>query len=90
MARARIIAGGWCREAIFDDAGAVCPFRATRLEARGDRRLADDACILLLDAIQADFPDAATIPSWNAGQTTAAPVLLVFERATNLAHNRQI
>jgi hypothetical protein len=87
-ARQRIVADGWCRDAIFDEAGAVCPIRAIRLEAHGDRRLADDACVFLLDAIQRDFPGAATIPSWNAGQTSAQPVLLQFDRAAELAHAR--
>jgi hypothetical protein len=87
-ARLRIEADGWCRDALFDDQGAVCPIRAIRLEAHGDRRLADDACVLLLDAIQRSFPGAATIPSWNAGQTSAQPVLLQFDRAAQLAHTR--
>lgn len=89
-ARLRIEADGWCRDALFDEAGAVCPIRAIRLEARGDRRLADDACVLLLDAIQRSFPGAATIPSWNAGQTSAQPVLLQFDRAAQLAHTRGV
>lgn len=88
--RARIVVDGWCRDAIFDDAGAVCPIRAIRLEARGDRHLADDACVLLFDAIQRDFPDAETIPSWNAAQTSAAPVLLAFGRAADHAHTRNL
>ncbi|MFB7244624.1 hypothetical protein ACFCYX_19450 [Streptomyces populi] len=87
-ARRRIITDGWCRDALFDDQGAVCPIRAIRLEAHGDRRLADDACVLLLDAIQRDFPAAETIPSWNAGQTSVRPVLLQFGRAAELAHDR--
>lgn len=87
-ARQRIITDGWCRDAIFDEAGAVCPIRAIRLEAHGDRRLADDACVLLLESIERAFPGANTIPSWNAGQTSAAPVLLQFDQAAHLAHSR--
>jgi hypothetical protein len=82
------VVDGWCRDAIFDEQGAVCPIRAIRLEAHGDRRLADDACVLLLESIQRSFPGAATIPSWNTGQTNAQPVLLQFDRAAELAHNR--
>lgn len=85
-ARHRIETDGWCRDSLFDEAGAVCPIRAIRLEAADDRQLADDACILLLDRIQADFTWAETIPSWNAAQTSAAPVLLAFDRATQHAH----
>ncbi|MFF2100946.1 hypothetical protein [Streptomyces sp. NPDC058202] len=89
-ARQRIITDGWCRDAIFDEVGAVCPIRAIRLEAPGDRRLADDACVLLLESIERSFPGANTIPSWNAEQPSAAPVLLQFDQATQLAHSRGI
>lgn len=89
-ARLRIETDGWCRDALFDESGAVCPIRAIRLEAGGNRRLADDACILLLDRIQQDFADADTIPSWNAQQTSAAPVLLAFDRAAHHAHTNQL
>lgn len=85
-ARIRIEADGWCRNAVFDESGAVCPIRAIRVEAAGDRRLADDACVYLLDRIQADFNWAETIPSWNAAQTSAAPALLVLDRAAHHAH----
>lgn len=87
-ARQRIVADGWCRDAIFDEQGAVCPIRAIRLEASGNRRLADDACVLLLESIERSFPGTATIPSWNAGQTSAQPVLLQFDRAAQLAASR--
>ncbi|MGQ4343564.1 DUF6197 family protein [Streptomyces sp. SAS_275] len=89
-ARQRIVSDGWCRDAIFDESGAVCPIRAIRLEAPGDRWLADDACVLLLESIERAFPGAETIPSWNAGQTSAAPVLLQFDQAAQLAHSRGI
>lgn len=89
-ARIRMEADGWCRDNLFDGSGAVCPIRAIRLEAAGNRRLADDACILLLDVIQAAFPTAETIPSWNAEQTSPAPVLLQLGRAAELAHTRGI
>lgn len=86
-ARVRIEADGWCRDALFDEDGAVCPIRAIRLEAT-TRDQADDACVLLLDIIQADFTWAETIPSWNAAQTSAAPVLQAFDRAAHHAHTR--
>ncbi|MFE9736115.1 hypothetical protein ACFYO9_37315 [Streptomyces sp. NPDC005863] len=87
-ARQRLQQDGWCRDALYDEKGAVCPIRAIRLEARGNRRLADDACVLLLEAIQRDFTWAQTIPSWNARQPEAAPVLLAFDRAAQLADTR--
>ncbi|MYS78372.1 hypothetical protein GTY88_49330 [Streptomyces sp. SID5926] len=87
-ARLRIETDGWCRDAAFDESGAVCPIQAIRLEARGDRDLAHDACVALLDAIQAQFTEAETIPSWNRQQTSAGPVLAAFDRATHRAHTR--
>ncbi|WP_322500812.1 hypothetical protein TR631_12450 [Streptomyces rochei] len=89
-ARQRIETDGWCRDAVFDESGAVCPIRAIRLEAAGDRHLADDACVYLLDRIQADFTWAETIPSWNAAQTSAGPVLLTLDRAAHHAHTHNI
>ncbi|MFD5294766.1 hypothetical protein ACFWJU_06120 [Streptomyces mutabilis] len=89
-ARIRIETNGWCRNNLFDETGAVCPIRAIRLEAHGDRRLADDACVLLLDRIQDQFAEAETIPSWNAAQTSAAPVLLALDRAAHHAHNHNV
>ncbi|HEY9375235.1 DUF6197 family protein [Streptomyces sp.] len=88
-ARQRIEQDGWCRDAVFDEQGAICPIRAIRLEA-ATRHQADDACVLLLDAIQRDFADAETIPSWNAAQTSPAPVLLYLDKAAQLAHTRSI
>lgn len=88
-ARIRLEVDGWCRDNLFDEQGAICPIRAIRLEA-ASRSQADDACILLLDVIQQDFRDAETIPSWNAEQTSATPVLLAFDRAAQHAHTRDI
>jgi hypothetical protein len=88
-ARVRIETDGWSTEAAVDEQGARCPIGAIRVEA-ADRHTADDACILLLDVIQAAFPTAETIPSWNAEQTSPAPVLLQLGRAAELAHTRGI
>jgi hypothetical protein len=87
-ARNRIAADGWCRDALHDDQGAVCPIRAIRLEA-ASRHQADDACVTLLESIQRTFR-TETIPSWNAAQTSPAPVLLAFDRAAELAYNRSL
>ena len=87
-ARIRIETDGRCRDALFDETGAFCPIRAIRLEA-ADRRLADDACFLLLEAIKRHW-QAETIPSWNAQQNSSAPVLLAFDRAAELAHSRNL
>ncbi|MEU9141019.1 hypothetical protein AB0D33_34565 [Streptomyces sp. NPDC048404] len=54
-------------------------------EAQGDRRPADVACAPFLESIQHSLPDAGTIPSWDAGQTNAQPVVLLFDRTAELA-----
>lgn len=87
-ARVRLQTDGWCRDALYDEAGAVCPIRAIRLEA-ASRRQADDACHLLLESIKRHW-QAETIPSWNAQQSSVAPVLLAFDRAAELANARGI
>ncbi|MFD5795617.1 hypothetical protein ACFWIO_19165 [Streptomyces diastatochromogenes] len=85
-AQARLQADGWSREAAVDQEGRRCPIGAIRREA-ASRWQADDACVLLLEAIQRHW-QTETIPSWNAQQTSVAPVLLAFERAAELAHHR--
>lgn len=87
-ARVRIETDGWCRDAIRDEQGARCPIGAIRIEA-ANRDQADDACVLLLDVIQRDFADA-TIPSWNAAQPSATPVLRYLDRAAQHAHNHNL
>jgi hypothetical protein len=87
-ARVRIETDGRCRDALFDESGAICPIRAIRLEA-ANRGQADDACFLLLEVIKRHW-QADTIPSWNAQQTSTAPVLLAFDRAAAHAHDRNL
>lgn len=85
-ARIRIETDGWCRDALYDESGAICPERAIRLEA-ADRQQGYDGSLLLLESIQRHW-QADTIPSWNAQQNSVAPVLLAFDRAAELAHSR--
>ena len=87
-ARTRLETDGWTRECLVDEQGRRCPIGAIRREATS-RREADDACVLLLEAIQRHW-QAETIPSWNAQQPSVAPVLLAFDRAAELAHQRSI
>ncbi|MEV8548334.1 hypothetical protein AB0L04_00565 [Streptomyces glaucescens] len=87
-ARLRIETAGWCRDAAYDDAGAVCPIHAIRQEA-ATRGQADDACVLLLESIQRQWADE-TIPAWNRRQPSAAPVLLQLDHAAQLAHARNL
>lgn len=80
---------GWTRGALRSGQGAVCAIGALRAAATS-RRQADDACVLLLELIQAEFTDADTIPSWNDRQTSAAPVLRILGTAHTHAANRGI
>jgi len=87
-ARVHIETNGWLQGGLREDHGTRrCPMGALRIEAV-ERRDADDACVLLLEAIQADFPTADTLPSWNDTQTSPAPVLRYLDRAAQLAHTR--
>ncbi|MGW1160380.1 DUF6197 family protein [Streptomyces sp. NPDC002519] len=86
QARARLQTDGWTRDTLVGEEGRRCPIGAIRVEA-ASRRQADDACVLLLEAIRRHW-QAETIPSWNSRQTSAAPVLLAFDRAAELAHAR--
>jgi hypothetical protein len=87
-ARIRLETDGWSREAALEEDGRRCSIGALRREA-DSRWQADDACVLLLEAIQRHW-QADTIPSWNRQQMSVAPVLLAFDRATELAHQRSI
>jgi hypothetical protein len=89
-ARIHLETHGWLRGSLRDDnAVARCPMGALRIQA-ATRRDADDACVLLLDAIQQDFADAETIPSWNDAQDGPALPLLYLDKAAQLAHNRNL
>lgn len=86
--KVRLQADGWSREAMLEEDGRRCAIGAIRREA-DSRWQADDACVLLLEAIQRHW-EAETIPSWNARQPSVAPVLLAFERAAELADARGV
>jgi hypothetical protein len=86
-ARLRLEAGGWTTGALRDEKGARCPIGGIRIEA-SSRHEADDACVILLEAIRRDFQDADTIPSWNDAQRGPRLPLLYLDRAAQLAHSR--
>jgi hypothetical protein len=89
-ARTHLETHGWLRGQLRDDqAEARCLIGAIRIQA-DSRWQADDACALLLDVIQAAFPDAETVPSWNDAQTSPAPVLLMLDRAARHASDRNL
>lgn len=88
-ARARLETDGWCRGQLRDEQGAVCLIGAIRAEA-STRGQADDACVLLLDAIRRDFPDAETVPSFNDAWQNPRQPARYLERAAELAHARSL
>lgn len=86
-ARLRLDAGGWCTGQLRDEQGARCLIGSIRAEAP-NRGAADDACVLLLEAIRRDFPSAETVPSWNDNQRDPRLPGLYLDRAAELAHAR--
>lgn len=87
-ARARIEAG-WCTGVLRDEDGAACLVGAIRAEAP-TRGAADDACVLLLEAIRRDFPHAQTLPSWNDAQRDPHLPARYLDRAASVAHARML
>lgn len=86
-ARVRLETGGWCTGQLRDEQGAACAIGAIRAEAP-NRGAADDASAVLLEAIQRDFADTGTVPSWNDAQTQPRLVLLYLDRAAALADSK--
>ena len=86
-ARTRLQAG-WCTGALRGEQGAVCVAGAIRAAATS-RGQADDACAVLLEAIQREFT-AETVPSWNDNQTSAAAPMRLLGQAADLAASRGI
>jgi hypothetical protein len=86
-ARLRLDAAGWCTGQLRDEQGARCLIGSIQTEAP-TRGQADDACVLLLEAIRRDFPTAETIPSWNDNQRDRRLPALYLDRAAQLAHSR--
>lgn len=88
-ARLRLDTGGWCTDQLRDEQGAACLIGVIRVEARS-RYEADDACVLLLEAIRRDFPTAETVPSWNDARSDPRLPARYLERAAELAHSRNM
>ncbi|MFE4420415.1 hypothetical protein [Streptomyces sp. NPDC056817] len=86
-AQQRMERDGWTTRQLRDEQGAACCIGAIRAEA-AHRGQADDACVLLLEAIRRDFPQADTIPSWNDTQRNARLPVLYLGRAAHLANAR--
>lgn len=88
-ARLRLEIGGWCTGQLRDEQGAACLIGVIRGEA-GSRGAADDACVLLLEAIRRDFPNAESVPSWNDARRDPQLPARYLERAAELAHARSL
>lgn len=88
-ARNRLETGGWCTGALRGEDGARCLIGALRIEA-SSRGEADDACVLLLEVIQRDFPGTETVPSWNDAQRDPRVPARYLDRAAAFAHARLI
>ncbi|MFF4536563.1 hypothetical protein [Streptomyces aureus] len=86
-ARLRLDTAGWCAGQLRDEQGARCLIGSIRAEAPS-RGAADDACVLLLEAIRRDFPTAETVPLWNDAQRNPRLPGRYLDRAAELAHAR--
>jgi hypothetical protein len=86
-ARLRLDAAGWCTGQLRDEQGARCLIGVIQAAA-STRGQADDACVLLLEAIRRDFPTAETVPSWNDNQRDPRLPARYLDRAAELAHAR--
>jgi hypothetical protein len=86
-ARLRLDAAGWCTGQLRDEQGARCLIGVIQAAAP-TRGQADDACVILLEAIRRDFPTADTVPSWNDNQRDPRLPARYLDRAAELAHNR--
>lgn len=84
-----LVERGWCTGALRGEQGAVCVAGAVRAAATS-RGQADDACAVLLDAIQREFASAETVPSWNDQQRGPAVPLRLLGQAADLAASRGI
>jgi hypothetical protein len=85
--RLRLDAAGWCTGQLRDEQGARCLIGVIQAAA-STRGQADDACVLLLEAIRRDFPTAETVPSWNDNQHDPRLPARYLDRAAELAHAR--
>lgn len=88
-ARIRLDTAGWCTGGLRDEQGAACLIGVIRVEA-GSHSAADDACVILLEAIRRDFPNAETVPSWNDARNNPRLPARYLERAAELAHSRNM
>ncbi|MFJ9633778.1 hypothetical protein ACIRU8_39400 [Streptomyces sp. NPDC101175] len=88
-ARVRIERDGWGRQLRDDQGLARCPAGAIQIEAS---TASDDAGArrLLFEAIQRDFRDVESIPSWNDAQAGPRLPLLYLDRAAALADARHL
>lgn len=82
-------ARGWCQRWLTDADGAVCLLGAIRAAggSSGDQKRAED---LLLQLVQAEFPDAQTVSGWNDRQRDGRAPLHMLDAAARHADQRDI
>ncbi|MFE7515010.1 hypothetical protein ACFU8I_27825 [Streptomyces sp. NPDC057540] len=85
----RLLTGGWCKDVLVDEDGALCMLGAIRIEARGDSGLESDAATVLLDAIRRTFgDDVVSVPSFNDAHGTGRVPIRMVDQAAHLADAR--
>ncbi|WP_331764291.1 hypothetical protein OG524_36895 (plasmid) [Streptomyces sp. NBC_01520] len=88
-AHRRLLTGGWCRNAIADEDGALCLFGAVRFEAHRDLGLEMSAISVLLEAIRRQFGDRfESVPAFNDSCRDGRLPMRILGQAADLAHAR--
>lgn len=82
---------GWCKGALSDEQGAICPMEAIQLAAPGSD-LVWPALSLVLEVIRREFRenDAQSVPHWNDQHGTSFMAFRFLDQAAQLAHDRNL
>ncbi|WP_198655465.1 DUF6197 family protein [Streptomyces geranii] len=85
----RLLTGGWCKDALFDEDGASCMLGAVRAESGGDRGLESTAVTVLMDAIRRRFGnDVDSVPGFNDAFANSRVPIRMVDQAADLADAR--
>ncbi|MFF9690533.1 hypothetical protein [Streptomyces sp. NPDC014623] len=87
----RLLTGGWCKNAMVDEDGALCLFGAVRAEAHRDLGLEMSAISVLLEAIRSRFGDGfESVPAFNDSCSDRQTPIRILGQAADLAHARDL
>ncbi|MFD4032623.1 hypothetical protein ACFWVP_19405 [Streptomyces sp. NPDC058637] len=87
----RLLTGGWCRNTMADEDGALCLFGAVRFEAQRDLGLEMAAISVLMEAIRRRFGDGfESVPAFNDSCRDRRLPMRILGQAADLAHARSL